>query len=218
MNSLTHPFLSSHPSRAEARSRYDRVARSQGHARGLKGSSYSRRPVSPELATGQAYGYMAPPREVERERRARLGGAARPWDSLARPQSAVDVSRASNETDWPRPQGIFEAFVKTCQRWRLDPHRQAALLGHPPPSTLGAYVLNGYVLSPSVDVRERATRVFEISLGLGTLFNEDPEVENKWLRTPRPRFANEPPLDHMLKGHMDNLLAVAELVRHERGL
>ena len=69
-----------------------------------------------------------------------------------------------------------------------------------------------------MDVRERATRVFEISLGLGTLFDEDPEVENEWLRTPRERFSNAPPLDHMLEGHMDNLVAVAELVRHERGL
>ena len=130
----------------------------------------------------------------------------------------MDISLASPETDAPRPRGIFEAFVKTCRLWRLDHDRQAVLLGHPLPSNLGVYVLTGSILSPSVDVRERATRVFEISLGLGTLFDEDPEVENEWLRTPRARFGNASPLDHMLEGPMENLLAVAELVRHERGL
>ncbi len=79
------------------------------------------------------------------------------------------------------------------------------------------YVSDGLVLSPSVDVRERAVRVFEISLGLGTLFDEDPEVENEWLRIPRARFENTSPLDHMLEGSMANLLAVADLVRQERG-
>ena len=226
MNSLTQQYLSAHPAPDDAPSRRRRVAHSQGHARGLRGDAYSRQTASPEFAAGQADAYMGPRIDAERERRARLGGTVRPRDSLVqsayrlpeRPQSAVDVSRASNEADSPRPQGIFQAFVKTCERWRLDPDQQAALLGLPSPSTLGAYVLNGLVLSPSVDVRERATRVFEISLGLGTLFDEDPEVENEWLRTPRARFANEPPLDHMLKGHMDHLLAVAELVHHERGL
>ena len=218
MNSLTQPYLSPSPAPGETRPRYDSATRSQVQARGLKGASYSRRTASPEHTTRQAYGHTAPPREVDREGRARLGGASRTRFSLGRLQGTVDMLHASTETDSPRPHGIFEAFVKTCQRWRLDQYQQAALLGHPPPSTLGTYVLNGNVLSPSMDVRERATRVFEISLGLGTLFDEDPEVENEWLRTPRERFSNAPPLDHMLEGHMDNLVAVAELVHHERGL
>ena len=169
---------------------------------------------------------IALPRDAERQQGARLRGSIRPRDTLARfperpappSQGPIDASRASHETDLPRPHGIFEAFVKTCQRWRLDPHQQLILLGHSPPSTVGTFILSGQVLSPSVDARERATRVFEISLGLGTLFDEDPAVENEWLRTPRARLANEPPLDHMLNGHMDRLLAVAELVRLERGL
>ena len=218
MNSLTQPYVSSSPTPRETRPRYDSATRSQVHAGGLKGTSDSRRTASPEHTHRQAYGHTAPPREVDRERRARLGGASRTRFSLGQLQSTVDMLHASTETDSPRPHGIFEAFVKTCQRWRLDQYQQAALLGHPPPSSLGTYVLNGYVLSPSMDMRERATRVFEISLGLGTLFDEDPAVENEWLRTPRERFSNAPPLDHMLEGHMDNLVAVAELVRHERGL
>ena len=217
MNSLTQPCFSPDPPPAETRLRYDSAARSQAHARGLKGASSSRRTASPEHPVRQVHRYAAPPREIDRERRDRFGRAGHTRYSFVRPQR-TDLLHASNETDSPRPHGIFEAFVKTCQRWRLNQDQQAVLLGHPPPSTVGVYLLNGYVLSPSVDVRERAMRVFEISLGLGTLFDEDPKVENEWLSTPRARFANASPLDHMLEGHMENLLAVAELVRHERGL
>ena len=219
MNSLTQPYFSPPPPLGETRRRYDSAARRQVHARGLKDASRSRRTVWPEHAGGlQAYGYTAPTSKVDPERRSRLGGASLTRVSLGRVQRTVDMLHASTETEAPRPHGIFEAFVKTCQRWHLDQYQQAALLGHPPPSTLGTYVLNGYVLSPSMDMRERATRVFEISLGLGTLFDEDAEVENEWLRTRRERFSNAAPLDHMLEGHIANLLAVAELVRHERGL
>ena len=218
MNSLTQPYLSPTPLRSERRPRYGSAARAGAKSRGLKNTARTRRTASPEFGVRQPFVYTVPTSEVDRERRGRLGGSFRTAVSLRRVQHTVDTSPGSTETDAPRPRGIFEAFVKTCRRWRLDHDEQAALLGHPHPSTLGVYVLTGSVLSPSVDVRERATRVFEISLGLGTLFDEDPEVENEWLRTPRARFGNASPLDHMLKGPMDNLLTVAELVRYERGL
>ena len=162
----------------------------------------------------------------DRQQRTPLAGYTRAREAFGRAaerpppkaEGPVDTSPASHETGLSRPQGIFEAFVKTCQRWRLDSHQQAVLLGHSPQSTLGTYILNGQVLSPSVDARARAARIFEISLGLGTLFDENPEVENEWLRTPRARFANTAPLEYMLEGYIDNVLAVAELVRQERGL
>ena len=218
MNSLTQPYLSPTPPRSETWARYGSAARAGAKSRGLKNTARTQRTASPELGVRQAFAFTVPTSEVDREPRGLLGGSFRTAVSLRRVQRTVDMSPASPETDAPRPRGIFEAFVKTCRRWRLDHNRQAALLGHPLPSTLGVYVLTGSVLSPSVDVRERATRVFEISLGLGTLFDEDPKVENEWLRTPRARLGNASPLDHMLEGPMDNLLAVAELVRHERGL
>ena len=214
MNSLTQPYLSPSPPPG----RYGRAARSQVKVRGLTRATHTHRAASPEHAVRQGHGYTGTPHEVDRQRRGGLGGASFTRVPLGRLQRTVHNLCANTETDAPRPHGIFEAFVKTCQRWRLDQDQQAALLGHPPPSSLGTYVVNGYVLSPSMDMRERATRVFEISLGLGTLFDEDPGIENEWLRTPRERFSNAAPLDHMLEGHMDNLLAVAELVRHERGL
>ena len=218
MNSLTQPYLSPVPAHSETRLRYGSAARTGAKSRGLKKAARPQRTASPEFGVRQPFAFTVPTSTVDRKRGGLLGGSFHTAVSARAAQDAVDISLASAETDAPRPRGIFEAFVKTCRRWRLDHDRQAALLGHPPPSTLGVYVLTGFVLSPSVDAHERATRVFEISLGLGTLFDEDPEVENEWLRTPRARFGNASPLDHMLEGPMENLLAVAELVRHERGL
>ena len=222
MNSLTQPDLSPTPPWSETRPRYGSAARaaarSRGLTRGLKKTARPQRTASPEFGVRQPFAFTVPTSKVDRERRGLLSGSFRTAASFRAVQGTVDMLLANAETDVPRPRGIFEAFVKTCQRWRLDHSKQAALLGHPLPSTLGVYVLTGFVLSPSVDARERATRVFEISLGLGTLFDEDPEVENEWLRTPRARFGNASPLVHMLEGPMENLLAVAELVRHERGL
>ena len=218
MNSLTQPYLSPTPPRGGATPRYGRAGRAGAESRGLESTARTRLTASPEFGVHQEFAYRVQTREVDREHRGLLSGSFRTAVSLRPAQSTVDMSLTNAETDAPRPRGIFEAFVKTCQRWHLDHKKQAALLGHPLPNTLGVYVSTGLVLSPSVDVRERATRVFEISLGLGTLFDEDPEVENEWLRTPRARFGNASPLDHMLEGPMENLLAVAELVRHERGL
>ena len=218
MNSLTQPDLSPPPPRAETRPRYGTARPAGAESLGLTNSARTWRTAWPEYRVRQPFAVTGPTSKVDRERRGLLSGSFRMATSVRAEQGTVDISLASAETDAPRPRGIFEAFVKTCQRWRLDRSKQAALLGHPHPRTLGVYVVIGVVLSPSVDVRERATRVFEISVGLGTLFDEDPEIENEWLRTPRARFGNASPLDHMLEGPMENLLAVAELVRDERGL
>ena len=224
MDSLAQLHAYPPPPPAETRRRFDSAARLQGlqglqeHAQWPKGTRYARSTTSSKLEIGQAYGDPTPPREIDLERRDRLGRLTRLRKPVTRPQHTVAVPGASNEADAPRPHGILEAFVKTCQRWRLDRNQQVVLLGFSPPSTLGTYVLNGQVLSASVDVQDRAALVFGISLGLGALFDEDPGVENEWLRTPRARFANASPLDYMLEGHMNHLLAVAELVRHERGL
>ena len=200
------------------RPRHDRSGRLGEQRQGLKGTRIARQKNAWKLEIGDGYGDPAPRREIDLRRRDRFGRATHLRESAAPIQDTAAMPLDSNELDSPRPHGIFEAFVKTCQRWRLDHYQRAVLLGLPPGSSLGTLVLSGQVLSPSVDVRDRATRVFEISLGLGTLFEEDPDVENEWLRIPRARFANTSPLEHMLEGHMDRLIAVADLVRHERGL
>ena len=221
------PFASPASPGAQAWHQYEAARRSHDRAQGLEGARRARRNASTQRAAGQAPHRSGASSQIgERQEQTGLGRNSGTLEAPKRtayphPPQTESTGRApapSQETDRPRPHGIFEAFVKTCQRWRLHPHQQTILLGHSPKGSLGAYILNGQVLSPSVDTRERATRVFEISLGLGTLFDEDPDIENEWLRTPRAQFANTPPLDHMLEGHMEGLRAVAELVRDERGL
>src|SRR5436309_2023449 len=41
--------------------------------------------------------------------------------------------------------GIFDAFVKTCQRWRLEERLHATLLGYKDYEFLGQQLLHGYV-------------------------------------------------------------------------
>ena len=117
-----------------------------------------------------------------------------------------------------RAAGIFDAFVQTCQRWRLDPNEQAILLGRPPGDALAMHLLDGRVRVLSRDTEDRGGYVVAISLGLGSLFNENVESENEWLRQERNRLSRTTPLAHMLEGSMANLLDVANLVYEERGL
>jgi hypothetical protein len=115
------------------------------------------------------------------------------------------------------PQGMFDAFIKTCQRWRLSEQGQATLLGYKDQKFLGQLLLRQWLPPRTQDVRDRIGYVLAISLGLGTLFNEDAEAELRWLNTEHP-LLKTPPLHFMLRGHMFNLINVAEIVRAERAL
>jgi hypothetical protein len=114
--------------------------------------------------------------------------------------------------------GAIQAFVKTCERWKLATKDQIVLLGYGTNHTTGANILNGRVLSPSQDVRDRTGYVLGISLGLGAVFDESAEVELAWLRKPHPKLGKVAPLTYMLEGRMANLIAVADLVAEERAL
>jgi hypothetical protein len=113
--------------------------------------------------------------------------------------------------------GMFDAFVKTCQRWRLEERLHATLLGYKDYEFLGQQLLHGYVPPRTQDVRDRIGYVLAISLGLGALFNEDADAELSWLTTEHPLLKTSP-LDFMLRGRMINLITVADIVRAERGL
>jgi hypothetical protein len=113
--------------------------------------------------------------------------------------------------------GMFDAFVKTCQRWRLAEPEQATLLGYKSHEFLGQQLLRGYVPPRTQDVRDRIGYVLAITLGLGALFDENVEAEISWLQTEHP-LLKAPPLDFMLRGRMINLITVADIVRAERAL
>ena len=112
----------------------------------------------------------------------------------------------------------MEAFFNTCRRWRLEEGQELALLGLDSTDEFDGLLLCGSVHTRSRDHDTRIRRVLLISLGLEALFHKDIEAENAWLRCPRAELGGSPPLDHMVKGDMVQLMTVAEIVKRERGL
>jgi hypothetical protein len=114
--------------------------------------------------------------------------------------------------------GLIDAFVKTCQRWRLTEGEQNVLLGYGANTALAAEILAGRYLNLPQDVKDRVGYVVGISVGLGALFNEGIRAELDWLNRPHPKLRNQPPLAAMLQGRMAQLIAVSALVDEERAL
>lgn len=129
-----------------------------------------------------------------------------------------DLQRQPIRPDSSALAGMFEAFVKTCERWQLKQPDQAILLGYQDHQFLGQQLLMGFMPPRTQDVKDRIGYVLAISLGLGTLFNEDAAVERGWLNTEHGLLRGTTPLQFLLQGHMANLIDVAEIVRRERGL
>jgi hypothetical protein len=117
-----------------------------------------------------------------------------------------------------QPKGIVEAFIKTCQRWRLSEREQLVLLGYGDNDLMGMQILRGLWLKTSQDMKDRSGYVLSISLGLGSIFNEVAEAELAWLNAPHPKLAGRRPVAVMLEGKMKGLMAVSALVAEERGL
>ena len=126
--------------------------------------------------------------------------------------------------DWPgaeptlAPHGLIEAFVKTCQRWRLNERDQSVLLGYGTNPPLAREITSGRYRELPQDVRDRVGYIVGISVGLGTVFDEAVRAELDWLRRPHPKLANRSPLSVMLMGRMAQLITVSDLVAEERAL
>jgi hypothetical protein len=118
----------------------------------------------------------------------------------------------------PLPRGLMEAFVNTCQRWRLSEHSQAVLLGYGTSPVLASEFLSGRFLNLPQDARDRAAYIVGISVGLGALFNEVVQAELGWLNRPHPALRDQSPLPFMLQGQMSNVITVSALVAEEQGL
>ncbi len=114
--------------------------------------------------------------------------------------------------------GTIDAFVKTCQRWHLSPQQQVTLLGYKGSEFFGQQLLEGRLVAPPQDVRERAGYILAISVGLGSLFDDSEHAELAWLNAPRDALSGSSPLAYMLEGRMANLMYVATMVARERGL
>jgi Protein of unknown function (DUF2384) len=140
-------------------------------------------------------------------------------------QEFYEASRGEPDLlDWPAarprptPRGVIEAFVKTCQRWRLNEDEQAVLLGYGTNPPLAREMMSGRYGDLPQDVRDRVGYIVGISVGLGAVFDEAVQAELDWLHRPHPKLANRAPLSVMLMGHMAQLITVSDLVAEERAL
>lgn len=155
--------------------------------------------------------YKDPTREIYRLR------TSMAVEARARGGVPEDILAQRTAEDY-KPQGILNAFKKTCQRWCLDNDGQGVLLGDPYGVFLGKQSLAGHVRFVSRDMKDRVGYIVAISLGLGILFDENSELEKKWLKHPRQNLQGKSPLDCMLEGSMKNLITVNDIVERERGL
>ena len=127
------------------------------------------------------------------------------------------VAKVKRE-DLNTPHGIYDAFLKVCQRWKLSRDDQFKLLGFEPKDPFCQRLLSGSIRRASPDVEDRAGDVVSIGIGLFSLFGKSEEAELEWLNHPRARLQNKSPLSFMLDGQMENLFVVDGMVRHERGI
>ena len=139
-------------------------------------------------------------------------------DCMPLPFGTIQIPTGIRPITANGPKGIYDAYVKTCQRWNLSRSQQIALLGFPENSIIGFRVLNGQLLRLQPDQEDRARYIVGISLGLGTLFGESIDAELNWLNQPRQQLDGKSPLNYMFEGHMTNLLTIIEMVKQERGL
>jgi hypothetical protein len=118
-----------------------------------------------------------------------------------------------------RRSAAIDAFINTCERWKLAENEKLILLGYGDDSAfLGNQILQGHMLATPQDARDRAGYLLAVSIGLGAIFNEQPDAERSWLTLPKSELNEKTPLDFMLEGRMENILAVLRLVEQERGL
>ncbi len=158
---------------------------------------------------GQSFSDKMQPRAQPQElghSRLRQRGEEAQWQGVGR-----------NVDSTPTPPGVIDAFALTCDRWRLSPTERTTLLGYRDQQYFGILLLQG-MMSCSLDVKDRIGYIIAISLGLGSLFDENAEAEVSWLRKPHRALGDRMPLAVMLEGHMAGLITVSNLVRRERGL
>lgn len=129
-----------------------------------------------------------------------------------------DRVRVRNHNEAAKPERIIEAFINTCQRWKLEEDQKFVLLGLSSTDSFGKLLLRGLVRLPSRDQESRIRHVLLISLGLEILFRNDIVAENAWLRCAHAGLDGSSPLDYMLTGDMVQLLTVAGIVKRDRGL
>ena len=114
-----------------------------------------------------------------------------------------------------RPIGPVQFFEKLLEEWRLDEESGATLLGFEETSRLRD-LLRGTVSLRGRDTEDRLAYLLDIDFSLSALFRDEESIR-AWLRQPLEELGGETPLDHLLKGSMENLLRLKQLVEFLSG-
>ena len=114
-----------------------------------------------------------------------------------------------------RPIGPVQFFEKLLEEWRLDEESGATLLGFEETSRLRD-LLRGTVSLRGRDTEDRLAYLLDIDFALNALFRDEESIR-AWLRQPLEELGGETPLDHLLKGSMENLLRLKQLVEFLSG-
>jgi len=116
------------------------------------------------------------------------------------------------------PPGLVDAFTQVCARWALDYEDSSRLLSLEPGAGYLRLMLRGMTRPLSGDMRSRMALIVAISLGLGEMFDDDQEAENRWLRSPRDDLAGHAPLVYLLNGSLIDCDLVHQIIKQARNV
>ncbi len=102
-------------------------------------------------------------------------------------------------------------FVNLTERWELEASHLPILLGYSRDSYTFALLISGDIIPSTQDFTDRVAYMLEISIGLEAIYGDNPKIEQKWLKETHHRLRSESPLNHMLQGHMKNLITVVDI-------
>lgn len=97
------------------------------------------------------------------------------------------------------------AVQRIAERWRLNVVETARLLGVHQRTLRRMYEAPGREISS--DVNERVANLIAIWENLAALFGRGP-IADEWVRRPNRDFGDEPPLNRMTSGLMEDLIDV----------
>ena len=117
-----------------------------------------------------------------------------------------------------RRSGPIQVIHKLLEFWKLDSSDATGLLGFEENEFVYVeLLLEGREHLRGRDVKERISNLLYIRRSL-SLFFQNIEVENEWLREPRAMLNEQTPMSMLLGGSMDDLLWVREYVDRVTGL
>ena len=133
-----------------------------------------------------------------------------PWITSAVTGSSVPFHLPELPLPSVRPTGPAQFVSGLLATWNLGTECAAVLLGLEDQER-ARRMLTGYEPLAGRDVKDRIAHLYEVRMSLWSLFRDE-AVENEWLREPNSLIAGMTPMDLLLEGSMENLLALREYV------